>query len=90
MATSASPRVSAPVVPGHDVLKLLALAGGRATFTELRLAAAAAFGHAAFYGNCHGDLFDFDGLLRFFEGKGKLARDGDDVILGPVPACSGH
>ena len=61
-----------------------------ATFLELRLAAAAAFGHAAFYGNCHGDVFDFEGLLAFLEAKGKLARRGDELFLGPVPACSGH
>jgi len=89
MAPSAAPRVSAPVIPGHDVLAILAACGGRATFLELRLAAAAAFGHSAYYGNCHGDLFDFDGLLVFLESKNKLVRHGDDVILGPAPACSG-
>ena len=89
MAPSAAPRVSATVVSGHDVLAILSACGGRATFLELRLAAAAAFGHAAFYGNCHGDLFDFDGLLVFLESKKKLVRHGDDLILGPAPACSG-
>jgi len=84
-----STAVSAPVIPGHDVLAILAVCGGRATFLELRLAAAAAFGHSAYYGNCHGDLFDFDGLLVFLESKNKLVRHGDDVILGPAPACSG-
>ena len=85
-----STAVSAPVIPGHDVLAILAAGGGRATFLELRLAAAAAFGPGAGYGNCHGDLFDFDGLLAFLESKGKLARHGDDLALGSVPACSGH
>jgi probable metal-binding protein len=80
----------ATVVPGHDVLELLAERGGRATVAELRLAAAAAFGPGVVYGNCHGDLFDFDGLLGFLEGKGKLARRGDDLALGTAPACSGH
>jgi probable metal-binding protein len=82
--------VPATIIPGHDVLALLAERGGRATVAELRLAAAVAFSARAFYGNCHGDVFDFDGLLAFLETKGKLARRGDDLFLGPVPACSGH
>ncbi len=89
MAPSASPHVSAPVIPGHDVLAILAACGGRATFLELRLAASATFGHAAFYGNCHGDLFDFDGLLKFLESKGKLVRQGDDLTLRSALPHSG-
>jgi len=81
---------STPAVPGHDVLALLAGLGGRATVAELRHAVATAFGPEAVFGNCHGDLFDFDGLLSFLEWKGKLARRGDDLALGQVPACSGH
>ena len=87
---STAEAVPVPAVPGHDVLALLAGRGGRATVAELRLAAAAAFGPKAVFGNCHGDLFDFDGLLSFLETKGKLARRGDDLALGQVPACSGH
>jgi probable metal-binding protein len=82
--------VPATVIPGHDILALLAERGGRATVPELRLAAATTFGPGVVFGNCHGDLFDFDGLLVFLEGKGKLARRGDDLALGSVPACSGH
>jgi len=79
------------VVPGHDVLSLLAARGGRCTVEELRSAAAAAFGEGAVFGNCHGDRFDFESLLAFLEAKGKLALLGEDqLVLGAVPACSGH
>jgi probable metal-binding protein len=79
-----------PVIPGHDVLSLIALRGGRCRVAELKSDADRVFGQDALYGNCHGDTFGFDGLLLFLEGKGKLARQGDDLSLGPVPACSGH
>jgi probable metal-binding protein len=78
------------IVPGHDVLALLAERGGNATVAELRVAAEKTFGPDAVFGNCHGDLFDFEGLLAFLASKGKLARMGDSLILGHVPACSGH
>jgi probable metal-binding protein len=78
------------VVHGHDVLSLVAERGGRCTVFELRAAAAHAFGPKAVFGNCHGHLFDFDGLVEFLEGKGKLARAGEMLSLGPVPPCSGH
>lgn len=82
--------VPATAIPGHYVLSLIAARGGRCTLFELRAAAARAFGPDAVFGNCHGDRFDFEGLLVFLEGKGKLARSGDAVVLGVVPACSGH
>ena len=78
------------MIPGHDVLSLVAARGGRCTVLELRAAAARAFGSQAIFGNCHGNLFDFDALLDFLELKGKIARKGDAVVLGVVPACSGH
>lgn len=82
---------SAPgVIPGHDILSLVATRGGRCTVVELRAAAARTFGPEAVFGNCHGDLFDFEALLAFLERKGKIARSGDEVALGAVPACSGH
>lgn len=80
----------ATVIPGHDVLSLVAARGGRCTVFELKAAAAQTFGTQAVFGNCHGDHFDFDALLAFLERKGKLARTGDEVSLGPAPACSGH
>ena len=82
--------VPATVVPGHDVLSLIAARGGRCTVFELQEAAGRSFGPDAVFGNCHGDLFDFEGLLAFLERKGKLTRKGDEVSLGHVPACSGH
>ena len=79
------------VIPGHDVLALIAARGGRCTVDELRSAAVAAFGEGAAFGNCHGDRFDFEELLAFLEAKGKLALVGEDqLVLGAVPACSGH
>jgi probable metal-binding protein len=78
------------VVPAHDVLSLIAARGGRCTVFELRAAAARAYGLDAVFGNCHGNLFDFEGLLAFFEWKGKVVTSGDTVALGPAPACAGH
>jgi probable metal-binding protein len=80
----------ASVVPGHDVLSLVAARGGRCTVTELKAAAERTFGPGAVFGNCHGDVFEFEALLVFFERKGKIARVGDEVTMGHVPACSGH
>jgi probable metal-binding protein len=80
----------ASLIHGHDVLNLIASRGGRCTVVELRAAAARAFGSQAIFGNCHGGIFDFDALLAFLELKGKIARNGDEVSLGAVPACSGH
>jgi len=57
---------------------------------ELRTESDRVFGPEALFGNCHGDSFGFDGLLAFLESAGKLARHGDVVSLGRVPACSGH
>ena len=80
----------ASVVPGHDVLSLVAARGGHCTVAELKAAAERTFGPGAVFGNCHGDLFDFGQLLAFLERKGKIARLGDEVTMGAVPACSGH
>jgi probable metal-binding protein len=77
-------------VPGHDVLGILADRGGRLTVAELKSAASAAFGEQAVYGNCHGDRFDFEGLLAFLSAAGKLSLDGDHAALGHNPGCSGH
>jgi probable metal-binding protein len=82
--------VPAAVTPGHDVLSLVAARDGRCTVAELKAAAGRTFGPDAVFGNCHGDLFDFEALLVFLERKGKLARVGDEVTMGHVPACSGH
>lgn len=81
---------NAAVVPGHDVLALIAVRGGTCTVPELKAAAARAFGSEAVFGNCHGNLFDFEGLLAFLAWKGKLTRSGDVLSLGAAPACSGH
>lgn len=77
-------------VPGHDVLGILADRGGRLPVAELKSAAGAAFGEQAVYGNCHGDRFDFEGLLEFLSSAGKLSLDGDHAALGHNPGCSGH
>ncbi len=84
------PLPAGSAIPGHDVLSLLAERGGHCSAPELRAAADRAFGPGAVYGNCHGNLFDFEGLLAFLESKGKLTRSGDALSLGRAPACSGH
>ncbi len=76
------------VIPGHDVLALLAARGGRCAVAELRDSALAAFGGDAVFGNCHGDRFDFDGLMAFLASRGKVVIDGRDAVLGPVAACA--
>ena len=83
-------RVPATVVPGHDVLSLVAARGGHCTAAELKGDVERTFGPEAVFGNCHGDRFDLDTLLAFLERKGKIARVGDDVTMGHVPACGGH
>lgn len=81
----------ADVVMGHQVLQILSeQGGGPIPLESLRSASATRFGASAVYGNCHGDRFDFDGLLEFLASVGKLARSGDEVALGQIPACSGH
>ena len=75
---------------GHEILGILADRGGRLPVAELRSAASAAFGEQAVYGNCHGDRFDFEGLLAFLSSAGKLSLDGEHASLGRVPGCSGH
>ena len=75
---------------GHELISLLSRMGGRATVESLREAAHRAFGPAAVYGNCHGDCFTFDAVLAFLESRGKLARRGDELSAGPVPACDDH
>ena len=72
---------------GHEVLQILAQRDGSLPVQELRAAAAQAFGPEAVFCNCHGDTFDFDGLLVFLSSRGKLlVRDGV-VSLGFAPAC---
>lgn len=75
---------------GHEILGILADRGGRLPVAELKSAAGAAFGEEAVYGNCHGDRFDFEGLLAFLAAAGKLSLDGEHASLGRVPGCSGH
>ena len=79
----------APVF-GHDLLSLLQRMGGTARAEDLRNAAAGAFGEDAVYASCHGDRFSFDEALAFLASKGKLEHRDDQVLLGSVPACSGH
>ena len=78
------------VIAGHDVLSLIAARGGRCTVAELKADVERSFGRDAVFGNCHGDVFDFESLLSFLERKGKLVSSGEVVSLGRVPACSDH
>jgi len=75
---------------GHEVLQILANHQGTLPVETLRAQAAAAFGPQAVFCNCHGDSFDFDGLLAFLGGKGKLVVKDGTASLGFVPACDGH
>lgn len=72
---------------GHDLLSLLVEKGGACSREDLRSASAMAHGPAAVYCNCHGDSFDFDGVLAFLASKGKITVADDIVSLGVAPAC---
>jgi len=72
---------------GHDLLSLLVAKGGACRVDDLRAAAAAAHGAEAIYCNCHGDSFDFDGVLGFLAHKGKIQLADGQITLGMAPAC---
>ncbi|WP_026852143.1 DUF2492 family protein [Geothrix fermentans] len=72
---------------GHDLLSLLVEKGGSCRLEELRAASAAAHGGSAVYCNCHGDQFDFDGVIAFLGSKGKVQVADGTVTLGMAPAC---
>ena len=72
---------------GHDLLGLLVEKGGACTLEELRRASIALHGPAAEYHNCHGDCFDFDGVIAFLGSKGKVQVVDGTVSLGSAPAC---
>jgi len=72
---------------GHDLLSLLMEKGGTCRLEDLRAASQAAHGASAIYCNCHGDSFDFDGVVAFLGSKGKLRVVDGSVALGLAPAC---
>jgi probable metal-binding protein len=72
---------------GHDLMSLVLARGGSLSVEELRTAALAAHGPNPTYHNCHGDSFDFDGVLAFLNSKGKIHLAGGQVSLGGAPAC---
>lgn len=72
---------------GHDLLSLVLARGGSVSVDELRGIASAAHGPAATYHNCHGDSFDFDGVVAFLARKGKVQVVDGVLSLGMAPAC---
>lgn len=72
---------------GHDLLSLLLEKGGTCRLEDLRAASVAAHGASAEYHNCHGDSFDFDGVVAFLGQKGKIRIEDGTISLGPAPAC---
>jgi len=72
---------------GHDLLSLLLEKGGTCPLEDLRAASVAAHGTGATYNNCHGDSFDFDGVLAFLGSKGKITVAEGSVSMGMAPAC---
>ena len=72
---------------GHDLLSLLVEKGGACPLEDLRAAATATHGASAIYCNCHGDSFDFDGVIAFLGRKGKIQVAEGTVTLGMAPAC---
>lgn len=72
---------------GHDLLSLLVEKGGACRLEDLRAASTAAHGASAIYCNCHGDSFDFDGVIAFLGRKGKIQVADGTVALGMAPAC---
>ena len=72
---------------GHDLLGLLLDQDGACGLEELRAAAAAAHGPEAIYHNCHGDSFDFNGVIAFLTAKGKVQVVDGQISLGLAPSC---
>jgi probable metal-binding protein len=72
---------------GHDLLSLLLEKGGACRLEDLRAASVASHGAEAIYCNCHGDSFDFDGVIAFLGSKGKISLSDGKVSLGMAPAC---
>ncbi len=72
---------------GHDLLGLLLDQGGDCPLEVLRAASVTAHGPDATYHNCHGGVFDFDGVIAFLASKGKVQLAGDRVLLGMAPSC---
>ncbi len=72
---------------GHDLLSLLVEKGGTCRLEDLRAASIAVHGAEAIYSNCHGDSFDFDGVIAFLGSKGKVRVADGSVALGMAPAC---
>ncbi|GLH72822.1 hypothetical protein GETHLI_13240 [Geothrix limicola] len=72
---------------GHDLLSLLMEKGGTCRLEDLRAASISLHGPSATYHNCHGDSFDFDGVIAFLGSKGKVRVADGSVSLGQAPAC---
>lgn len=72
---------------GHDLLGLLVEKGGGCSLEDLRAASEASHGVSATYCNCHGDNFDFDGVIAFLASKGKVQVTDGRVALGLAPSC---
>jgi probable metal-binding protein len=72
---------------GHDLLSLLVEKGGTCRMEDLRASSTVAHGASAVYCNCHGDTFDFDGVVAFLSSKGKVRVEDGLVSLGTVQAC---
>jgi len=72
---------------GHDLLSLLVEKGGSCPLEDLRAASVAAHGAAPIYCNCHGDSFDFDGVLAFLGSRGKVQVVDGMVAMGMAQAC---
>lgn len=72
---------------GHDLLSILVAKGGTCRLEDLRAASVTAHGAEAIYSNCHGDSFDFDGVIAFLGSKGKVQVVEGQITLGMAPAC---
>lgn len=72
---------------GHDLLGLLLEKGGICRLEDLEAASVATHGDGATYSNCHGDSFDFEGVIAFLGSKGKLTVADGMVSMGLAPTC---
>ncbi|MDP1832219.1 MAG: DUF2492 family protein [Geothrix sp.] len=78
--------MSEPLV-GHHLLSLLVEQGGACRLEDLRAASVAAHGTGATYCNCHGDRFDFDGVVGFLTRAGKILVEEGRITLRSLEAC---
>jgi probable metal-binding protein len=72
---------------GHEILHLIIGAAPGLTRDELRRMTERRFGSECRFHTCSASGMDFDELLRFLEGRGKIAFVDGTVTADPAAVC---